>query len=158
MSTTATKEVLGRAIGRIASGLYVVTTGHGGQKQGFLASWVMQASFEPPAVTVAVQKDREILKLLETNRKFVINVLSDGNSNLMGRFAKYRPDQFDELATFENDYGIVLQDTVAYLSCDFKEKWSGGDHYILLGEVIEGDLLNSDLQPWTHLRKNGFVY
>lgn len=158
MTTMTSKETLGRALGRVASGLYVVTTGTGDQKQGMLASWVMQASFEPPTVTIAVQHDREILKHFETTQKCVINVLSDGNSNLMGRFAKYRPDQFEGLDCQETPYGMILQDTVAYLSCEIQEKWNGGDHYLLLCRVVEGDMLNPDLQPWTHLRKNGFVY
>lgn len=159
MTTLTAKEAIGKAIGRIASGIYIVTTGSGDQKQGMLASWVMQAGFEPPSVTIAVQQDRDILKALDTNRRLVINVLSEGNTNIMGRFAKPKPDQFDGLDMYENDYGVVLKDTVAFLSCEIREKWTnGGDHMIFLSEIQEGEVMNGDLQPWTHLRKNGFVY
>lgn len=159
MTMMTEKDVIGRALGKISSGLYVITAGFGGDKQGMLASWVMQAGFEPPMVTIAVQRDRDMLALFESQRRCVINILSDGNTNMMGRFAKFKPDQFDSVAMFENDYGAVLQDTVAYLSCEIREKWvNGGDHVILMAEVKEGELLNPDLQPWTHVRKNGFVY
>lgn len=158
MTVATDKETIGRAIGRMVSGIYIVTTGYGSQKQGMLASWVIQAGFEPPMLTVAVQQDRQILESLESSKKFIVNVLSDANSNLMGPFAKFKPEQFEGLSILEKDHGVVLQDTVAYLSCELREKWAGGDHYILLGEIVEGEILNGDLQPWSHLRKNGFVY
>ncbi len=159
MEAVSLKETLGKAIGKIASGLYVVTTGSGEQKQGFLASWIMQASFEPPMLTVAVQKDRDILKLIEENKRFVVNVLSDSNSNLMGKFAKYSPEQFQDVPAYENDHGVVLKDTVAFMACDLVRVWSeGGDHVLLVGQIVDGEVMNADLQPWTHLRKNGFSY
>jgi flavin reductase (DIM6/NTAB) family NADH-FMN oxidoreductase RutF len=158
MTTITAKEALGKALGRIASGIYVVTTGNGSEKMGMLASWIMQASFEPPQVTLVVQADREMLKALESNRKFVINVLSDENANLMGRFAKYRPEQFDDLPLTEESHGVILNDTVAYICCELKAQWPAGDHIILLGEAVEGEIQNPDLHPQTHLRKNGFSY
>jgi flavin reductase (DIM6/NTAB) family NADH-FMN oxidoreductase RutF len=158
MTTAMTKETLGKALGRIVSGIYVVTAGSGEQQQGILASWIMQASFEPPRITLCVQQDREILKLLSTNKNFVVNVLSDENSNLMGRFAKYKPDQFDGLDLADHGHGPILNDAVAYLCCEVKEQWTAGDHDVILAEVVEGEILNPDLHPWTHLRKNGFSY
>ncbi len=158
MTTATAKESIGRALGRISSGLYIVTMGTGEQKQGMLASWVMQAGFEPPVVTIAFQNDRDMLAKLESVGKVVINVLSDGNSNLMGRFGRYKPDQFEGLDIMEDDHGVILKDTVAYLCCRITQKWEAGDHTIVLATVEEGDMLNPDLQPWSHLRKNGFVY
>ena len=158
MTILTAKDSLGKAIGRISSGIYIVTTGARDQKQGMLASWIMQASFEPPAITVAVQQDREIIGKIEANRKFVVNILSEGNTNITGRFAQYRADQFDDLNAYENEYGTILKDTVAYLSCELADKWKGGDHFILLGNIVEGEVINGDLDPWTHLRKSGFVY
>ena len=158
MTTLTAKEILGKALGKVASGIYILTTGTGENKTGMLASWVVQAGFEPPMVTVAVGKDRDILKTLGDNPRFVLNVLSESNSNLMGRFSKYKPEQFDGLEIFESTQGPVLRETVAYLSCEVKHNWTGGDHNILLAEIVEGEILNDDLTPWTHLRKNGFVY
>ena len=36
-----------QAVGHIPSGLFIVTTTDGGKKDGYLASWVQQVSFEP---------------------------------------------------------------------------------------------------------------
>ncbi|MFO0039673.1 MAG: MBL fold metallo-hydrolase, partial [Synechococcaceae cyanobacterium] len=60
---------LDKALGRLSGGLYVVTArqGHGeaARSGAMVASWVSQASFEPPGLTVAVAKDRAIEALLQ---------------------------------------------------------------------------------------------
>ena len=55
---------LDRALGRLSGGLYVVTASEGSdetlRQSAMVASWVSQASFSPPGITVAVAKDRAI--------------------------------------------------------------------------------------------------
>lgn len=158
MTTLTDKEVLGKALGRVVTGVYVLTAVTDECPIGMIGSWVMQAGFEPPMVTVAIAPDREFLKRMQQTGRCVINVLSESNSALMGRFAKFKPDQFDGLESDTNLHGVVIRDAVAYLSCEVREVWPAGDHHVALLEIKEGDLLNSDLQPWAHLRKNGFSY
>ena len=58
-SSDALKDKLAPLLGRIPSGVFILVAGNDtGQQTGMLASWVQQASFEPPQVTVAVNKSR----------------------------------------------------------------------------------------------------
>ena len=68
-STAATdpSDALAAALGRIPSGLFVLTATSGGAETGMLASWVQQCSFDPPQVTVAVNKERDVLDALHTH-------------------------------------------------------------------------------------------
>ena len=70
-------------MGRLSGGLYVVTSSQGegsDQRRGaMVASWVSQASFNPPGLTVAVAKDRAIEALMQVGDRFVINILKEGN-------------------------------------------------------------------------------
>ena len=70
-----------KALGRISGGLYVVTAsqGQGSEKRrgAMVASWVSQASFPPPGLTVAVAKDRAIEALLQIGDRFVLNALEE---------------------------------------------------------------------------------
>ena len=70
---------LDKALGRLSGGLYVVTAikGEGASKRSsaMVASWISQASFEPPGITVAVAKDRAIESLMQVGDRFIINVL-----------------------------------------------------------------------------------
>src|SRR5947208_1289746 len=75
-----TKE-LAAALGRVPSGLFVLTARNGRQETGMLASWVQQCSFDPPQVSVAIRKGRPVLPwLTDDNVPLVVNVLPEGAS------------------------------------------------------------------------------
>ena len=58
--------------------LCVLTSRDDDAESGMLASWVSQASFDPPGLTVAVKKDRAVENLLQVGNRFNLNVLKDG--------------------------------------------------------------------------------
>ena len=72
-----------KALGRLSGGLYIVTasqTENGTKRSSaMVASWISQASFKPPGLTVAVAKDRAIEALMQVNDCFVVNILKDDN-------------------------------------------------------------------------------
>ena len=159
--TMEQKEIIGKAIGRIASGVYVVTTERNGQRDGLLASWISQAAFDPPMVSVAVQKSRHLLELLGVGQRFTVNVLSKGNAGMFKNFGKpFSPgmDRFEGLNVTNGKGGPVLADCIAYLDCVTRTMVEAGDHVLVVGEIIAGDMLNPEAEPMVHLRKNGFQY
>jgi len=152
------KDAIGAAIGRIPSGVYIITAKRGDQKIGMMGSWVAQAGFEPPCVSVAVQPERELYSAIEQSGQFSINVLSNENMNLMKAFSRYSPDQFDGIEHTDSEQGIVLNECVAVMHCRLKGKYEGADHHLFIGEVVDGAYLNHELAPMVHLRKSGFNY
>jgi len=48
-----------------------------------VASWVSQASFSPPGITVAVAKDRAIESYMQVGKGFVVNILREDNYQKM---------------------------------------------------------------------------
>ena len=158
----AAPDPLVTALGRVASGLYIVTTGSGPDATGFLGSWVMQAGFEPPAVTVAVHRDRAVLGPMRESGHFCVSVLAPSSMNLLGHFAKgFAPgeDAFAGLDIAVADSGVpYLTGAHAHLSCRLlgEETWS--DHVILCGEVLAGGCASLEEDPATHVRKNGLSY
>jgi flavin reductase (DIM6/NTAB) family NADH-FMN oxidoreductase RutF len=80
---------LEKALGRISSGLYIITAKKGELTSAMLASWVNQASFQPLGFTVAVAKDRAIESLMQVGDPFVLNILEEGKHlPLMKHFLK----------------------------------------------------------------------
>lgn len=155
------REQIGKAIGRIASGVYIVTC-EGSERNGMLATWVIQSGFEPPSLTVAINKNREILQSIEQSGKFTINILAKNNMEIFKAFARpYQPgqDRFGGI-TIEphNGFGPALSDTIAYLNCSVQTSADAGDHIILVGKIVHAAVLNPDGEPMIHLRKNGFQY
>jgi 3-hydroxy-9,10-secoandrosta-1,3,5(10)-triene-9,17-dione monooxygenase reductase component len=157
------KQTIGKALGRVPSGVFILTTQHEAQPLAMMASWVQQASFVPPAVSVAVAKDRPLAGALRgTGATFALSVLGDGDMPLMKKYARGIPpgaDPFDGVKTRTTPGGsIVLADALAYLECRVKSVCDfGGDHDIYLAEVTAGELLK-DGHSFMHVRGNGFHY
>src|SRR3954452_13197783 len=76
------------ALGRVPSGIFIVTAAHGGRETGMLGSWVQQCSFQPPMVGVAVQPGREIVKLLEKGAAVTVNILEASQTDMVAHFGK----------------------------------------------------------------------
>ncbi len=161
-TTEETRENIGRAIGRIASGVYIVTFKHDGIPDGMLTTWIAQAGFEPPMLSLAVKNDRPILQTLKKGAPFVVNVLSKKNMDIFKNFAKPHTDGMNRFEGLETDMdrasAPVFTGSVAYMSCRVHEVVAAGDHHIVLGEILDGAGLNVDDEAMVHLRKNGFQY
>jgi 3-hydroxy-9,10-secoandrosta-1,3,5(10)-triene-9,17-dione monooxygenase reductase component len=161
-SEQTTKESLGKAIGRLASGVFIVTLQQDAEKHGVMATWVNQAAFEPPTITAAFNKERHFLNFLDKDVKFTVNVLSNKNMDIFKAFArpgKENDDRFDGLELLPNtNAGPVFAKVVAYLDCQVRQIIDAGDHMLTLATVIGGDVIHPDLEPMTHVRKNGFQY
>lgn len=151
-------EGIGQAIGRIPSGVFIVTAQRGEEKMGMMGSWVAQAGFKPPCVSVAIHPDREIYKVIEETGRFSLNVLSNENMNLMKAFSRYSPEQFNEVAHTVSEHGLVLTEAVAVMHCRLLGKSTLSEHHLFLGEVVDGAYLNHEASPMVHLRKSGFNY
>ncbi len=156
------KEGIAKALGKIVGGLYIVNCKNGGEDCGFLASWLQQASFEPPEITMAINKKREFyLNDLKENKHFTINVMGTANGKSMSPFFKHEEGKspYDGLDTKDSKNGIkILQDSVAFLECEFKGFLEAGDHYIVHAEVIGGNMIQTETEPKAHYRENGFDY
>jgi flavin reductase (DIM6/NTAB) family NADH-FMN oxidoreductase RutF len=154
-------ESLAAALGRIPSGLFVLTARDGERETAMLASWVQQCSFVPPLVTVAVRADRGILDLLAEGAAFVLNVLPEGGKSLLGHFGKgflAGESAFDGLAVARDaDGSPVLLAAHAFLACRVIDRVAAGDHVLIIGRVERGGVLH-DGRPTVHVRKNGLKY
>jgi flavin reductase (DIM6/NTAB) family NADH-FMN oxidoreductase RutF len=167
MSNEATEErktKIGQALGRIPSGLFILTAKLDDQSTGMLASWVQQIGFEPPMVIVGVKKNRYITQWLEKHPYFVLNQLGHGQKEFLKHFGAgfaADADAFSGVSTSEtpDHSSIVLNDAMSYLECHLAHVFAtGGDHDLVVARVIGGGLLNDGLEPGIHLRKSGFHY
>ncbi|MDF5728796.1 MAG: flavin reductase, partial [Rhizonema sp. PD38] len=154
---------LEKALGRLSSGLYILTTSHGELRSAMVASWVAQASFKPLGLTVAVAKDRAIESMLHVGDRFVLNILEEGNSqSLMKHFLKrFSPgaDRFEGVRTYLATNGCpILVDTLAYMECEVSRRVECGDHWLIYSTVFVGRISKPDASPAVHHRQVGNHY
>jgi len=155
--TTAADAGIPAALGRIPSGLFVVAWRDGDADRCMLASWVMQAGFAPPQVSVAIAASRELLGALDRGSTFAVSVLADAQRSLLARFGKPADDAFAGLAVQRTATGAaVLADAAAWLDCRPTARAAHGDHVVVLAEIVAGG--GTGAEPAVHVRKNGLRY
>ena len=152
----------GSALGRIPSGIFILTTGCEGRSTGMLASWVQQAGFAPPMVTVAVRLDRYVADWIAASGKFTLNQVAAGNKALLKHFSRgFGPDDdaFAGIALHDDSpEGPILAGAMAYLRAEVTGSVDGGDHRIFLAAIVKGERLHPEAEPMIHLRKSGLHY
>ncbi len=148
-------------LGRVTSGIYILTLGEGDKATGMLASWVMQAGFEPPMVTVAVRQGRFVAEQLESGEPFVLNVAGEPQKHWLKHFGKgFEPGEpaFAGLDIRPAANGApVLSEALGYLECEPTSHVDSGEHRIFLAKVTAG-ALTRDASPMVHIRKTGAHY
>jgi flavin reductase (DIM6/NTAB) family NADH-FMN oxidoreductase RutF len=149
-------------LGRVPSGIFILTIGTGQRATGMLASWVMQAGFEPPMVSVGVKQGRYICDWLTAGEPFVLNVVGESQANLLKHFGKgFEPGAaaFEGVMVTHCARGVpVLTDSIGHLECEPVRHIDSGDHRIFLAKVVRGKLIDPDARPMTHIRKSGANY
>jgi flavin reductase (DIM6/NTAB) family NADH-FMN oxidoreductase RutF len=160
VSAAEAKHLTG-ALGRIPSGLFILTLQRDEIETGMLASWVQQCSFTPPGISVAIQPGRAIAGLLTVGSQFTLNLLDDTQTDMIAHFGRgfqLRQPAFEGLAVTRGESnGPILQEAHAFLTCRVSGRHSAGDHDLFVAEVVDGRTLN-DGQPMVHLRKSGAHY
>jgi flavorubredoxin/flavin reductase (DIM6/NTAB) family NADH-FMN oxidoreductase RutF len=154
---------LDKAMGRLSGGLYIITATKGDISSAMLASWVNQASFEPPGLTIAVAKDRAIESLMQVGDRFVLNVLAEGKyQSLMKHFLKrFKPgaDRFAGVKTQTATNGSpILIDALAYLECEVVSRMECSDHWVVYSKVNVGRVSDPESLTTVHHRKVGNHY
>jgi len=157
--TTATDQ----AVGRIVGSLCILTAKQGEVASGMLASWVSQATFNPPGFTVAVAKDRAVESLLYSQSPFVLNILGEDNyQQTMKHFLKPFGPSEDRFADLDTDTATngspIIKDAISYLECEVENRMECGDHWVVYATVKNGEVLRSNVKTAVHHRKAGTRY
>jgi flavin reductase (DIM6/NTAB) family NADH-FMN oxidoreductase RutF len=148
------------AVGKIPSGLFIVTSVLDGKREGYLASWIQQVSFSPLLISIAMKPGRACYDAIKAQGRFCVNIVGHRNGGVMKPF--WNPgseDPFSDLENFMTPLGnLVLNGAMAALECRVLSSVSPGDHEILFAEVVESHLLQPEDKPLVHVRKSGLSY
>ena len=158
-------DVIAPILGQIPSGVFILTASNGDNLEtGMLTSWVQQASFSPPMVSVAVNNKRYLKEWLTQSPQVVLNYVGESQSHFLKHFGKgFEPDEsaFTGLEIKRGETGLpILSDALGYLEGRITQTMNAGDHTVYLVEIIAGaagESLDSE-QPMVHIRKNGLGY
>lgn len=129
------------ALGTFATGVTIVTTlDSAGDPVGVTASSFNSVSLDPPLILWSLAKDSLSHDAFCGSGHFAIHVLAASQEALSNRFARRGDDKFAETPWRKGTLGSpVFADFAALFECRTRHQYEGGDHVILVGEVVAHD-------------------
>lgn len=149
-------------LGRVPSGIFILTVGTGERATGMLASWVQQAGFEPPMISLAVKLGRYVCDWLTEGQPFVLNLVGESQSSFLKHFSRgFEPNEpaFTDIPITHCRRGVpILSNAIGHLECEPVSHVDSGDHRVFLAKVVRGRLNQIHSRPMVHVRKSGAKY
>ncbi len=126
------------ALGCFASGVTIVTArGADGVPVGLTANSFTSLSLDPPLLLVCIAHSSNSAPTLLEADHFAVNVLQIGQQPASNRFASRAEDRFSATAWSGGEGGVpVLDGSLGSFECKRHAVHEGGDHFILIGEVV----------------------
>jgi flavin reductase ActVB len=116
------------AMSALASGVVLVTCRVGGRPWGMTVTAFTSVSADPPLALVSLRGSAIATGAIKASRRFVVNILADGQEPVARRGSKPGAPKFiDDLA---------VPGALAYLELELHEAIDVADHTILLGRVV----------------------
>ncbi len=132
------------AFGRFASGVTIVTASSKDGPVGITASSFSSLSLDPPLVLWSPDAGSYRFPYFEAATHFAIHVLGAEQIALCEGFAK-SPFAFDDADLAFNAEGVpLINGCLARFECRQTAIYPGGDHKIVVGEVLEAEMREGD--------------
>lgn len=130
-----------QALGAFTTGVTIVTTrGPDGLDYGLTANSFNSVSIDPPMVLWSINKDSSSAHAFTEGSHFAVHILATDQEPLSNRFAKSGSDKFAGLDLQRGPSEVPLLDGCsARFQCKTTYQYEGGDHIILVGEVLAFD-------------------
>jgi flavin reductase (DIM6/NTAB) family NADH-FMN oxidoreductase RutF len=136
---------------RLSAGVYVVGVADGERRNAFTAAWLMQVSFDPLLLALSVNPGHASYPLLVGAGGFAVSVLSRDQVHLATHFGTRSGRETDKLAGIAWRPGRtgapILTEAVAWLECRLTERIPAGDHEIVIGRPVAGEILHPNAIP-----------
>ena len=143
----------------LSYGVYILSSVNEGEYCVSTITWVSQASFEPPMISVCIKRNSASYEIVKKRGEFILHLLGDSQKELASTFFKSTIFENEKLNgqefSLKNNLPL-LKDVPAYIQCKVVEILENGDHPLFLAEVVDAKI-NKDSNP-LELRKTGWTY
>ena len=113
---------------------------------GLTVSSFTSVSLDPPLVLISVAKGSATHDIFRDAKAYAINFLADDQKSVSDTFAG-RTNAKDRFEGLKSSKGIttspIIDGVRAALECRARQVYEGGDHSILVGEVVSASIFNS---------------
>jgi len=123
----------------LPTGVTVVSAPSPAGPVGATANAVTSLSLEPPLMLAALDRDSRTLAAVREAGTFGVSVLGAGHEQAARAFASKAPhaEKWADVSWAERAGVPVLEGVPMWVALRLRESHEGGDHVILVGEVLE---------------------
>ena len=137
---TVDPDLFRRTVGQFVTGVTVVTTRVGALDHAMTASAFTSVSLEPLLVLVCVDKEARFRDAVIEAGTWGVSVLSAAGRRAADWFATKGRPLVGQLDRYPHHRGVtgaaLLDEALAWLECRTHAVYDGGDHDIVVGEVV----------------------
>ena len=131
-----------RALWTMPSGLYVVGSRAGDERNFMTLNWATQVSFEPKLLGIGVEHAALTHRLISQGGGFSLNTVDRDDRAIVRKFTK--PVEIDLAASTANGFAFhdgptgapVLDQAPAWFDCELRQTVEVGDSTFFIGEIV----------------------
>lgn len=128
---------------RIDLPVYSVSSRHGSEENMHICTYVSAVSMEPKRYMVALFNGTKTLELARAEKRFVLQLLSEGDHGLVALLGRQSGHQVDKLARLRKRGLVdswkgfsVLSNAAAWIELMILGEMDAGDHVMMLCDVV----------------------
>ncbi len=127
-----------QVLGHFATGITIITASEDGEPVGFSCQAFAALSLDPPLVLFCPALTSSTWPRIQQTGYFCANVLTAEQGQLATLFGRSKPDRFDGVEWVPDLNGSPIIDGVlTWISCRILDVHTIGDHYVVIGRVLE---------------------
>ncbi len=141
------QDLVKSALRMMPYGFYALTSRNGDDVNAMVVNWVTQASYTPRLLAIGLAKSAYSHGVISAGGVFTLNLFrAEDKESIMGltKSREKNPDKMNNATYTEapETRCPVIDGAAAYLECRVVQMIDvGGDHDILVGEVINADVV-----------------
>ena len=138
-----------QALQMLSYGVYILTSKMEEDYCAATVTWVSQASFEPPMISVCIKRNSASYAVVKERGEFLLHLLGEDQKELATSF--FKQTILENGLINKQEYQLqdnlpLLKEVPAYLKCRVLEILENGDHPLFLTEVINA-VVNNKIKP-----------
>lgn len=138
MMMTEPKNAFRQVLGQYPTGVTAITARAADGPVGMAIGSFTSVSMDPPIVGFLPTKSSSSWPKIETAGKFCVNVLTSAQENVCRAMSAKGADKFATIPWTEGVTGApAIDGALAWIECTIRDVLDAGDHYIVLGDVVD---------------------
>ena len=140
--TTVDPTAFKAAAGSFGTGVTIVTSNQDGQVYGMTVSAFASLSIEPMQIIVSLRAGSLLHAMISASNNFAVNILREDQKEVATFFATSgREPSNGEFSGLHCSMAVsgapIIGGSLAHFDCTLATMYAGGDHVIIVGDVVE---------------------